>query len=75
MRAAVRARSRLFAQTEGLQRFPYERANETEPERTPNLAILATESVADNDRGKPADLVARLPQKLHRSRRLSVDES
>jgi hypothetical protein len=58
-----------------LQRFPCKRANLSEPERTPNLAILATESGADNDRGKPADLVARLPQKLHRSPRLSVDES
>ena len=41
--APVRARSRPFAQTARLQGFPYKRANGTEPERTPNLAILATE--------------------------------
>jgi hypothetical protein len=36
-----------FAQTPSLQRFLSKRANATEPERTPNVAILATESGAD----------------------------
>jgi hypothetical protein len=42
--ATVRIRSRPFAQTGCFQRFPFKSANATEPERTPNLAILATES-------------------------------
>jgi hypothetical protein len=42
MRATVRARSLPFAQTARLQGLPYKRANASEPERTPNLAILAT---------------------------------
>jgi hypothetical protein len=42
MRAPVRSRSRPFAQTAWLQRFRSRRPNATEPERTPNLAILAT---------------------------------
>jgi hypothetical protein len=43
MRATVRSRSRPFAQTVCLQGIPCTRANASEPERTPNLAILATE--------------------------------
>src|SRR5687768_14851199 len=39
-------RSRPFAQTSCLQPFQSERANKTEPERTPNLAILATDLAA-----------------------------
>jgi hypothetical protein len=42
MRATVRTRSRPFAQTARLQRFRSKRTNACEPERTPNLAILAT---------------------------------
>src|SRR5215216_828691 len=38
MRAAVRARSRPFAQTSCLQGFPCKRANASAPERTLNLA-------------------------------------
>jgi hypothetical protein len=45
MLAAVRARSRPFAQTTVFG-FPSKRANASEPERTLNLAILATESTA-----------------------------
>jgi hypothetical protein len=48
-------RSLLFAsvrQTGCLQRFPCERANKTEPERTPNLAILATDSGAEAGLGE-----------------------
>jgi len=41
--ASARGRSLPFAQGPCLQGFPYKRANATEPERTPNLAILATE--------------------------------
>lgn len=44
----VRFRSRPFAQTASFQRFPC-RANVTEPERTPNLAILATEPARNPD--------------------------
>jgi hypothetical protein len=33
-------------------RFPHKRANATEPERTPNLAILATESGAESELGE-----------------------
>ena len=46
MRATVRSRSRPFAQATCLQGFPSQRANRSEPERTPNLAILATDSGA-----------------------------
>jgi hypothetical protein len=35
-----------------LQRFPSRRANASEPERTPNLAILATESGAEPGLGE-----------------------
>jgi hypothetical protein len=48
MRAAVRSRSRPFAQSGGLHGFPSERANGSEPERTPNPAILATASGAES---------------------------
>jgi Ion channel len=44
--ASASGRSLLFAPVRSigrLQRFPSQRANKTEPERTPNLAILATE--------------------------------
>jgi hypothetical protein len=41
--ATVRARSLPFAQTGSLQGFPRNRPNASEPERTPNLAILATQ--------------------------------
>ncbi len=53
MRATVRARSRPFAQTTCLQGFPCKRANGSEPERTPNLAILATESGVEPGLGDP----------------------
>jgi hypothetical protein len=43
MRAAVRAGSRPFAQTVYLQSIRPTRANASEPERTLNLAILATD--------------------------------
>ena len=49
MRAAVRSRSRPFAQTPSLRVFPSERANPSEPERTPNLAILATDQAPTPD--------------------------
>ena len=49
MRASVRSRSRPFAQTGCLQGFSPRRANASEPERTPNLAILATEPDAESD--------------------------
>jgi hypothetical protein len=49
VRAAVRSRSRPFAQSPCLQRLPSERANASEPERTPNLAILATEPAPNPD--------------------------
>jgi hypothetical protein len=53
MRATVRSRSRPFAQACCLQRFPYKRANATEPERTPNLAILATARASTRVRPAP----------------------
>jgi len=49
--ANASGRSLLFAPVRSNRLFaglPSERANATEPERTPNLAILATESGADS---------------------------
>jgi hypothetical protein len=42
--------SRPFAQTPRLQDVPENRANATAPERTPNLAILATEAHPQSER-------------------------
>jgi hypothetical protein len=47
----VRTRSRPFAQTACLQRLPLKQANQTDPERTPNLAILATTGSRRSARG------------------------
>jgi hypothetical protein len=44
--ASASDRSRPFAQTGSLQGLPSKRANASELERTPNLAILATDSGA-----------------------------
>jgi hypothetical protein len=52
MRAAVRSRSRPFAQAVYLRGFRPTRANATEPERTPILAILATDSGAEAGLGE-----------------------
>jgi hypothetical protein len=49
MRATVRSCSRPFAQTGRFAALPNNRANGSEPERTPNLAILATESAKERD--------------------------
>jgi hypothetical protein len=46
MLAGVRAGSRSFVHTKCLQEFPFERANATEPERTPSVAIVAIVLVA-----------------------------
>ena len=50
--------SRPFAQTGCLQRFSSWRANVTEPERAPNLAILATRSNTESGRVKRRRAVA-----------------
>jgi hypothetical protein len=52
MRAAVRSCSHPFPQRRYLQRLRSKRANASEPERTPNLAILATEPGARNHRSR-----------------------
>ena len=53
MLAAVRNRSRPFAQTACLQVFPLERMNATEPERTPTVAIVAILLVSGHQAPNP----------------------
>jgi hypothetical protein len=72
MRATVRARSLPFAQTGRLQRFRSERANVSEPERTPNVAILATALTCALG-GRPRPLLAPASRSSVYARRVGME--